>query len=324
MWAASESHTGVIRLLIERGADVNAASAAANPGRKMTALLFSARQGDLQSARILVEAGADMNAAMADATTPMLLAILNGHYELAAWLLEKGADPDLADNSGRTPLFAAIELRNPMWAQVPWPKGDNLDVLDLIQRLLAHNADPNVRLRRKPSHRAFLDARWADLIGGVAFLRAAQTHDTTVMRLLLSYGADPNVITTTNETALMLAAGVGWPLGQGYMRTEREIRDALEICLALGMDVNAANADGVTSLMGAAHKGDNATIRLLVNHGAKLDAKDSEGRTALVWAGGVFGKSGLSIQPPRRQPHSEELLRELMNTPVAANDRQPE
>jgi ankyrin repeat protein len=139
------------------------------------------------------------------------------------------------------------------------------------------------------------------------------------MRLLLSYGADPNFITTTNESALMLAAGVGWPLGQGYMRTEREIREALELCLALGMDVNRTNSDGVTALMGAAHKGDNATIRFLVDHGAKLDATDSEGRTALVWAGGVFGKSGLSIQPPRRQPHSEALLRELMNMPVAAN-----
>jgi uncharacterized protein len=318
MWAASESHADVVKLLVDRGADVKATSLATNPGKKMTALLFSARQGDLSSAKILVEAGANVDDAMADGTTAMLLAILNGHHLLATYLLDKGANPNLTDGSGRPPLFAAIEMRNPQWAEVPWPDAD-MDDLELIKILLAKGADPNLKLRRKAAHRAFLDARWSDLIGGTAFLRATQTGDITVMRLLLGYGADPNVITTTKESALSLVAGVGWPLGQGYMRSETEIRESLELCLALGMDVNLANVDGITPLMGAAHKGDNLAIQFLVNNGAKLDAKDSEGRTALVWAEGVFGKSGLGIQPPRRQPQSIALLQRLMSVSSAAN-----
>ena len=318
MWAASESHASVVKFLVDRGADVKATSVAANPGKKMTALLFSARQGDLASAKILVEGGANVDDAMADGTTAMLLAILNGHHQLATYLLEKGANPNLTDGSGRPPLFAAIEMRNPQWAEVPWPDAD-MDDLDLIKILLAKGADPNLKLRRKAAHRAFLDARWSDLIGGTAFLRATQTGDITVMRLLLSYGADPNVITSTKESALSLASGVGWPLGQGYMRSEAEIRQAFDLCLALGMDVNLANVDGVTPLMGAAHKGDNVTVQYLVNNGAKLDAKDTEGRTALVWAEGVFGKSGLGIQPPRRQPHTIALLQQLMSVSSASN-----
>jgi len=50
-------------------------------------------------------------------------------------------------------------------------------------------------------------------------------------------------------------------------------------------------------------------VQYLVDHGAKLDAKDKKGRTVLAWAAGIAANDG---QPPRPQPETEKLLRELM------------
>jgi hypothetical protein len=117
-------------------------------------------------------------------------------------------------------------------------------------------------------------------------------------------------MTDKNETALLLLAGAGWPLGQGYIRSEEEITAALDLLVEdLGMDVNAATSEGITPLICAVFKGDNHVVQYLVDHGAKLDVKDNAGRTVLTWAQGIAANEG---QPPRPQPETEKLLRELM------------
>jgi ankyrin repeat protein len=162
----------------------------------------------------------------------------------------------------------------------------------------------------KVAHRGSFDMRWSELKGGTPFLRAAWNGDIEVMRYLLEQGADPNVATEKNETALLLLAGAGWPLGQGHIRSDEEILASLDLLVEEhGMDVNAATTEGITPLMGAVFKGTNDVVEYLVEHGAKLDAVDNEGRSLMVWAKGVAANEG---QPPRPQPHTEVLLRELM------------
>jgi hypothetical protein len=73
--------------------------------------------------------------------------------------------------------------------------------------------------------------------------------------------------------------------------------------------------------MGASHKGDNSIVQWLADNGARLDAKDKEGRTPMTWAEGVFGKGGLNIQPPRRQTQTIALLNELMSGCECKPDR---
>jgi ankyrin repeat protein len=141
-------------------------------------------------------------------------------------------------------------------------------------------------------------------------LRAAWNGDIEVMRYLLAQGADPNVVTEKGETALLLLAGAGWPLGQGYIRTDAEIEAALDLLVEeLGMDVNAATTEGITGVMAAVFKGTNGVIQYLVDKGARLDAKDKKGHTVLDWAQGIAANEG---QPPRPQPESEALIRKLM------------
>jgi uncharacterized protein len=152
--------------------------------------------------------------------------------------------------------------------------------------------------------------RWTDLKGGTAFSRAAWNGDIEVMRLLLARGADPQVVTEKGETALLLLAGAGWPLGQGYIRSEEEIRASLDMLVEeFGMDVNAVTTEGITPVIAAIFKGDNFVVQYLVDHGARLDVKDAKGRGVIEWAQGIAANEG---QPPRPQPETEKLVRELM------------
>jgi ankyrin len=276
----------------------------------MTALLFAARQGKLETVRALLDGGAKIDQAGADNMSALLIAVLNGHYDVATLLVERGADPNVADVNGRTPLYAAIDLRNVQWSQGPAPELPQFQHFAMIERLLAAGADPAIPIAGKIGHRGSFDMRWTDLKGGTAFSRAAWNGDIEVMELLLTHGADPKAVTEKGETALLLLAGAGWPLGQGYIRSEQEITAALDLLVEkLGMDVNAATTEGITPVIGAIFKGDNFVVQYLVDHGARLDIKDAQGRGVLEWAQGIAANEG---QPPRPQPETEKLVRELM------------
>lgn len=312
MWAASEGHADVVRLLVESGSDLEAASLESTrperrPAGGFTALLFAARQGHIDAARALLEAGAAVDHVGADGTSPLLIAIVNGHYDLGYLLLEHGADASLADDAGRAPLYAAIDLRNPQWSQGPAPRLPQETHMSMIRALVDAGAELEQTLSGKVAHRGSFDMRWSELEGGTPFLRAAWNGDIEVMRFLLERGAEAHVETAKGETALLLLAGAGWPLGQGHIRSDAEIMAALDLLVAeLEMDVNAVTTEGITPLMGAVFKGTTHVAEYLIEHGAKLDAEDNEGRSVYRWTLGVAANMG---QPPRPQPEAEALIR---------------
>jgi ankyrin repeat protein len=127
------------------------------------------------------------------------------------------------------------------------------------------------------------------------------------MRLLLAHGADPNLPSSAGTTPLMAAAGVNWAVAQTYTESKSAQLEAVALCLELGADVNAVNSMGLTALIGAANRGSNDIIRFLVEHGARLDVKDREGRTPMRWAEGVF----LAAVGAERKPETMALLEKL-------------
>lgn len=335
MWAAIENHVDAAKLLLAHGAEVNAQTTVSSPegemqlGRPgqgsgagitrqralpsptgaMTALLYAARQGWQPMAQVLLDAGADINLASANGSTPLLVAILNNHVQLAQFLLDHHADPNRADFYGRAALFAAVEMRNLDYVRFdPDPEPDPGDPLKLIQALLARGASPNTRAKVTPV-RGFMqnDASWIDLDGQTPFLRAALTGDVTVMRMLLASGADPNIATTGGTTALMLASGLNWVRGRTRSHSDQEYKEAIELCIEHGADVNAKNSLGLTAMHGAANRGADFIVELLVAHGASVDVKDNEGRTPMTFAEGVF----LAIYPPMPKPSTIALLQKL-------------
>jgi ankyrin repeat protein len=317
-------------------ADAAAADAAFNrtqntKGGGLTALMYAARQGDLETARILVQAGADVNQTSRYGWTALLTATQNNHYQLAAYLLAHGANPNLANNGGWTPLYIATDNRNIESGDYPVRAAD-MDHLEFIKLLLDRGADVNARVcgvESTPEQckgdstetRTIFTMQWLYEDGATPFLRAAQSGDVELMKLLLARGADPKIATANGTNALMVAAGVGWVEGVTFEWSPEETLEAVRMCLDLGIDPNLRDNDGRAALHGAAHKGANLVVQLLVDRGAKLDIHDNGSRDTI--SGSMFGHTWLPIeyaeglvrvgvQSALAHPDTEALLQRLM------------
>jgi uncharacterized protein len=334
MWAVLENHADVVELLLSRGADINAhtkvtitpgeyvaarpAAASGNgiirqralptPNGGMTPLLFAIRDGNVPMMRLLLDRGAGLEQSSGNHTTPLLIALVNGQVGMATELLNRGADPNAADDYHRAALFAAIDLRNFNHEKYGDLPTDGRDPLDLIKTMLKKGANPNLQTDTVPVHGLMqFDASWVNFDGETPFVRAALSGDIEVMRLLLASGAEPNIATTQGSTALMAAAGINWIPGQTYTRSEADYVEAVKLCLDRDAPVNASNSLGLTAMHGAANRGWESIIQILADHGAKLDAKDKEGRTPMVFAKGIF----LAVRPPVAKPEAMALLERL-------------
>jgi ankyrin repeat protein len=167
-----------------------------------TALHHAARQGNVEAARALLDGGADINdTSRVDHTTPLLIATINGQFDVAMLLVQRGANPNIASNVGMTPLYATI---NTQWApksRYPQPQAiqnQKTTYLDLMKALLDAKANVNAKLGTQPWYFAFNNCGNANcgleyLDGSTAFWRAAYAVDVDAMKMLVKYGADPNV-----------------------------------------------------------------------------------------------------------------------------------
>ncbi len=261
----------------DNDSEVVVAGLVGSGGGGLSALHLAAREGDIESARALLDGGADVNQVTEYGWTPLLTAINNRNYALASLLLDRGADPSIANKGGWTPLYIATDNRNIEGGDYPVPKPD-LDHLEIITKLLDKGANPNGRVKDDTLTRTIFTMQWFFENGATAFARAAQSSDTVLMKLLLKYGADPRLATMNGDTAITLAGGIGWVEGVTYERSREENVEALRMLLDLGLDPNTANSEGRTALMGAALKGRNEAIQLLVDRGARLDLHDHGSR----------------------------------------------
>jgi len=163
--------------------------------------------------------------------------------------------------------------------------------------------------------------QWLDENGATAFLRASQSGDLVLMKLLLAYGADPKIDTVWRVTALQVAAGIGWVEGITYEWSEDSTLEAVKLLLDLGLDPNAQADTGRVALHGAAHKGRPAVVQVLVDHGARLDVRDygntdnRGGKLALhTWEPVDYADGLVRVGVQSAIPHLETglLLRRLM------------
>jgi ankyrin repeat protein len=162
--AARQGKLKAVAVLLEHGADVNAAD------KHGCTPLHSAVYGKhTRVAEFLLDHGANVNAARTDGTTPLYYAAAEAMTNLVSLLLKQGAQPDIASQAGFTPLHAATQAGHLAVAELLVAAGASVEVKDkdghtplhtaakagrrdMVEWLLNHGADADAkdRLRFKP------------------------------------------------------------------------------------------------------------------------------------------------------------------------------
>lgn len=349
MWAAAQSHPEMMRALIEAGADVNARSTiiawerqrTSEPRDKwlppggLTPMLFAAREGCVGCIKVLLSAGADANIVDPDQYSPLVLALVNGHFDVAGALIDAGANLDMQDKVGRTALWAAVDAHTMPTSNRPSPRetDDTLGSMDIIKKLLEKGANVDVPLRAQIPYRTKLDRGGDGVLGPgtTPLLRAAKAGDVAVITMLLEKGANPRAATTRGSVnAIMMAANVSAREEDmtGRNKTQKEAIESIRLLLAAGTDINGVDTQGRSAAHGAAMWGWTDVVRFLHENGLKLDIKDKRGYTALDTALGLAGGFGFGGTAGVVHDETAKVIRELggvPGTPVpGAATRRPE
>jgi uncharacterized protein len=289
-------------------------------GGELTALIYAARANDRESVQVLLDAGVDVNQRSGYGWSPLLVAAQNRYYKLGAYLIERGADVNLPNEGGWTPLYLATDNRNIENGDYPVRKPD-MDHLDFIRLLLDKGANVNHRVTDSTETRTVFTNQWLDENGATAFLRASQSGDLELMKLLLSHGADPTIETVLGVSALQVAAGIGWVEGITFEWSPQATFEAVKMLLELGLDPNRQADTGRVALHGAAHKGRPDVIQILVDHGARMDIRDygnTDNRgselAGITWLPVDYadGLVRVGVQSAIAHPEAGLLLRKLM------------
>jgi ankyrin repeat protein len=280
----------------------------------MTALLFAAREGHLDAVHKLVEAGADVNlTSESDHISALVTAIINGHLDVANYLVNHGADTNLATDYGLSPLYAVIDAQ---WAERTWYPAPTIDeeethYLDLMKSIIAHGADPNIRLKQKPWYRTE-HGDWVNPVGATPFWLAAKADDVEAMKLLLAAGANPSIATNAGTTPLMVAAGYGLePQVTRFVPNGRlaAVRYLIE---QTGADVNAKDKNGYTALHGAGLTAEKDVILYLIAAGGDVTARARQ----------VFGGTGKDDE--KLDKETGDTVADMANGPRPHNLQYPE
>jgi ankyrin repeat protein len=330
MWAAAEGHTAVVRALLEAGADINAR---VDSGFK--AFHFAVRAGHLDTVRAFLAAGADVNALTqrpqtataagrggrgavgrasgfrGPVSSPLMLAVQNGHFELAIALVDAGADPNDV-RTGFTPLHTIPGIRKPDSSDISDPApvigSGNLSSLEFVRQIVKRGANVNLRLP-KGTPKLSNTSSFVGTEGATPILFAADREDVALMKLLLELGADPLLPNAAGTTPLMAAAGVGTAEPQEEAGEESEALEAVKMLLDLGADVNTVDQNGDTAMHGAAYNISPLVVKLLAERGADPQIWKNPNK-----AGGtpLFIAEGYITRLPRPDAPTIEAITKLM------------
>jgi ankyrin repeat protein len=311
----------------------------------MTALLFAAREGRIETAEALLDGGADINQVSGDGSTPLVIALLNGQFDMAMALLKRGADPSLATTTDAvSPAFAVLQTQ---WAfkfgdhnQPRVHETQKADYLTVLQAILGAGGNPSQQIKTHLWYSEYFDGKFGmDITGASPFWRAAMAQDLVAMKALADAGANVNAPThmpnpglrygrqndgrlqedsglpilpegTPNMYPIHAAAGGGY-LGLGAFMVNNVPNNFLPAVKYLveekAADVNLPDGWGYTPLHYAASRGDNAMIEYLVSKGANVKAVTRLGQSTADMARG--GRAGYFDRAPF--PETVTLLTKL-------------
>ena len=253
--AARRGYENLARLLLDRGADVNAKDMRGTP------LHYAAARGHEDVVALLIAKGADVNAENTRRCRPFDAAAANYHTRIVQLLLDAGANLEVEGRYDWTPLIGAAWTGRKDLAELLVQRGADVNqmkpgdwspalsaahrgYIDILQLLLAHGADVNEKD----------DSGWS--------LLHYATGKPDITKLLLEKGADPNVVDRENGCTPLHYVASGSEEGKDY-------KTVAELLISHGTNVNAKNWEGKTPLTLAQEAGNTDIVKLLKKHGAK-------------------------------------------------------
>lgn len=327
MWASARRHPQMMQFLISKGADINARSTARDYQRHvqaegrpknldsggLTPLLYAARENCGACVKVLLDSKVDINLPDPDGVSPLLLSIMNSNWDVAKQLILAGADVNRWDIYGEAPLFTAVGLRN----QASGAHG-SIDPLNetngttIVHMLLEREANPNMQLFFRPANlKGATNTR-----GSTPLIRAVAGADMEMIKLLMEYKADVNLMMADRQTPLMAAIS-----GRA---SEKQSLDILGILHDAGADVNVIalvnhreDSRGGTALHYAVRKRYKEVMKKLASWGIDMNARDQDGLTALDYTQGRGYMAFMALQTPVYKDEAA-LLRELGATELLA------
>jgi len=251
-----------VRAALRAGANPNA-----RDPRGVVVLVAAARLGLSDAVQALIAAGANVNASAPIETTPLIAAIGSGSATTVRALIDAGARVNQADFLKVTPIEAAGRAKNT----------EITELLLASSAAIAPEALTAAALSGNVAQLKLLLAKGADPNAGgnghvlnEAVRGCTRRDNTDVVAALLDAGGDPRLHADDNYT----------PLHRANLCPPA----VASMLIAHGADVNARSINGWTPIMGAAFDGNLELVRLLVQAGADVGARDDAGKTVLQYA----------------------------------------
>ena len=266
-------------------------------------LIMATVQHDAAAVKEIIEAGVSANTVGEKGVTVLMMACMMGHADVAKELLQGGASVEAADKLGNRPLMLAasyknrVELVRMLLQAGAKVNAQNTNGLTALMRAIVEGQPQAVRVLLEEGNAALNPA---DGEGNQALMLAALKGDPDSTRLLLLAGASTEAKNRNGLTPLMVAASVVHnddDAGVAHLAV-------VDLLLVAKAKMEAIDSHGATALIIAAAAGNVRLVRKLLERGAKADAFDYQGVTAL--------EAALKGDLPQHQ-ESAELIRDTLH-----------